>query len=102
MSKITKELHLFMPVGDDEIQVESWDKSITKSVMELKDHEPDAVVVLYDEEYPQFLRAAVKMDYISIRFQKSITEGQKAARSENGKQHTDNLKYQNKLQPDSV
>jgi len=27
MSKITKELHLFMPVGDDEIQVESWDKS---------------------------------------------------------------------------
>lgn len=64
--------------------------------MELKDNEPDAVVVLYNKEYPQFLRAAVKMDYISIRFQKSITEEQKAARSENGKQHTDDLKYQNK------
>ena len=58
MAKINKELHLFMPVGDDEIQVESWDKNINKAIMELKDIEPGAVVILYDKEYPQFLRAA--------------------------------------------
>lgn len=106
MAKINKELHLFMPVGDDEIQVESWDKNINKAIMELKDIEPGAVVILYDKEYPQFLRAAVKMDNITIKFHRKkvteLTEGQRAARSANGKMHTNNLKYQNKEQPDSV
>lgn len=100
MAKSNKELHLFMPIGDDEIQVDSWNKEINKAVMELKEIEPDSTVILYDEEYPFFLRAAVKTDYISIKFHKKkvieLTEEQKAVRSENGKQHTDNLKYQNK------
>jgi seryl-tRNA synthetase len=100
VAKVNKELHLFMPIGDDEIQVDSWNKEINKAVMELKEIEPDSTVILYDEEYPQFLRAAVKTDNITIKFHKKkvieLTEEQKAARSENGKQHTDNLKYQNK------
>ena len=106
MSKVSKELHLFMPIGNDEIQVESWNISLNKAVMELKDLQPDSVVILDDEEYPRFLRAAVKMDNITIKFHKKkvveLTEEQKAARSKSGKQHIENLKYQSKSQPDSV
>lgn len=94
MAKINKELHLFMPIGDDEIQVESWDKNINEKVMALKKRCPDAVVVIFDDDYPKFLRAAVKMDYFNIDFKKSITDKQKKARSENGKNNASNLMNQ--------
>lgn len=42
MSKSQKELHLFMPIGDDEIQVDSYDKKLNKQVLKLKEEEPDA------------------------------------------------------------
>ncbi len=94
MAKIIKELHLFMPIGDDEIQVESWDKSINEKVMKLKKAEPDSVVIIYDDDYPAFLRAAVKMKNITVSFHKTkdVTEAQKKARSENGNKTKGNLK----------
>ena len=95
MSKQEKELHLFMPIGDDEIQVDSYDKKLNKQVLKLKEEEPDAVYIIYDDEAPAFLRAAVKMTNISILFHKTkepaeLTEAQKKARSENGKRAVEN------------
>ena len=95
MSKSQKELHLFMPIGDDEIQVDSYDKKLNKQVLKLKEEEPDAVYIIYDDKAPAFLRAAVKMTNISILFHKTkepaeLTEAQKKARSENGKRAVEN------------
>lgn len=83
-----------MPIGDDEIQVESHDKAINEKVMKLKKTEPDSVVIIYDDEYPKFLRAAVKMDNITISFHKKkvVTDAQKKARSKNGNRNKSNLK----------
>lgn len=57
-------------------------------MLKLKEEEPDAVYIIYDDEAP-FLRAAVKMANISILFHKTkepaeLTEVQKKSRSENG------------------
>ncbi len=84
-----------MPIGDDEIQVDSYDKKLNKQVLKLKEEEPDAVYIIYDDEAPAFLRAAVKMTNISILFHKAkepaeLTEAQKKARSENGKRAVEN------------
>lgn len=94
MAKKQKELHLFMPVGDDEIQVDSYDRKLNKQILKLLKEEPDAVYIIYDDDAPAFLRAAVKMTNISISFHKTknkeLTEAQKAARSENGKRAVKN------------
>ncbi len=84
-----------MPIGDDEIQVDSYDKKLNKQVLKLKEEEPDAVYIIYDDEAPAFLRAAVKMTNISISFHRTkeppeLTEAQKKARSENGKRAVEN------------
>ena len=94
MAKINKELHLFMPIGDDEIQVESHDKSVNEKVMKLRAEEPGSVFVIYDDDYPDYLRAAVKMSNITISFHKTkvITDAQKKARSATGKRNKSNLK----------
>jgi len=100
MSKQEKELHLFMPVGDDEIQVESWDRKFNKEVLKLHEKEPDAVVILYDDDAPAFLRAAVKMENFSFSVHPSVertepTYAQKKARSENGKKAVANNNLKN-------
>lgn len=99
MSKREKEVHLFWPVGDDEIQVESDDKKLNKEIMNLKETEPDAVVIIYDDDAPAFLRAAIKMTNISIKVHETkeseITEAQKTARSENGKKAVKNNNLKN-------
>ncbi len=94
--RVTKELHLFMPVGDDEIQVDSYDRKVNKQIMKLQKEEPEAVVMIYDEDAPAFLRAAVKVENVSITFRKTavkkeITEAQRKARSTNGQKNKSNL-----------
>ncbi len=95
-----------MPIGDDEIQVESWDKKLNKEVLKLHKDEPDAVVILYDDDAPAFLRAAVKMTNISISFHKikknESTEAQKKARSENGKRALNNNNLRNQKAGDKI
>lgn len=99
MSKQEKELHLFMPIGDDEIQVESWDKKLNKEILKLKEKEPDAVYIIYDDDAPAFLRAAVRMTNFTVSVhetgKKEITEAQKKARSENGKRALNNNNLRN-------
>lgn len=92
MKKQVKELHLFMPIGDDEIQVESWNRELNKRIMNLKAKEPEAVYIINEDEYPEFLRAAVRTQNISFEFHKTrqLTEKQLRARSQTGK-HTHNL-----------
>ncbi len=95
-----------MPIGDDEIQVESWDKKLNMEVLKLHKDEPDAVVILYDDDAPAFLRAAVKMTNISISFHKikknELTEAQKKARSENGKRALNNNNLRNQKAGDKI
>lgn len=86
-----------MTVGDDEIQVDSYDRKINKQILKLKQKEPAAVIMLDDDDAPTFLRAAVKMTNVTISFhrtaeKKEITEAQRKARSENGKRNRENLK----------
>ena len=69
--KTEKSLHLFKSIGDDEIQIESCDKKFNKEVMKLQKAEPEAVIVIYDDEATAFLRAAVKMNNISISLHKT-------------------------------
>lgn len=97
MPKPEKKLHLFMTVGDDEIQVDSYDRKINKQILKLKEKEPAAVIMLDADDAPAFLRAAVKMTNVTISFHKTtekkeITEAQRKARSESGKHHRNNLK----------
>ena len=85
-----------MPVGDDEIQVDSYDRKVNKQIMKLYKEEPEAVVMIYDEDAPAFLRAAVKVENVFISFRKTrdkkdITEAQRKARSENGRKNKSNL-----------
>ena len=94
--RVTKELHLFMPVGDDEIQVDSYDRKVNKQILKLQEEEPEAVVIIYDEDAPAFLRAAVKVENVSITFRKTankkeMTEAQRKARSANGQKNKSNL-----------
>ena len=94
--RVTKELHLFMPVSDDEIQVDSYDRKVNKQILKLQKEEPEAVVMIYDEDAPAFLRAAVKVENVSITFRKTaskkeMTEAQRKARSANGQKNKSNL-----------
>ena len=95
MPRKEKEVHLFYPVGDDEIQVESNDKKLNQRILDLKKKRPEAVIILDDENAPAFLRAAVKAEFITIAVNmkaNGVTDAQKKARSENGKKTTKNLK----------
>ena len=101
MPKPEKKLHLFMTVGDDEIQVDSYDRKTNKQIQKLKEKEQAAVIMLDDDDAPAFLRAAVKMTNVTIAFHKTaekkeITEAQRQARSENGKKTITNLNNQSK------
>ena len=95
MPRKEKEVHLFYPVGDDEIQVESDDKKLNQKILELREAKPDAAVIIDDDDAPAFLRAAVKTEFITIAVNmkaNGVTDAQKKARSENGKKTTKNLK----------
>lgn len=99
----TKECHLFYGIGDDEIQIDSFDKKLNESVLHLAEKEPAAVVIINGEDKPAYLRAAVKMKNLSIQFHKTVSDKAKKSRSENGKRHTGNLKNQkNKKRKDKT
>ena len=98
-----KECHLFYGIGDDEIQIDSFDKKLNESVLNLAEKEPAAVVIINGEDKPAYLRAAVKMKNLSIQFHKTVSDKAKKSRSENGKRHTGNLKNQkNKKRKDKT
>ena len=93
MPRKQKEVHLFWPLGDDEIQVESDDKKLNQKILELREAKPEAAVIIDGDYAPAFLRAAVKTEYITVSVRKTaskITDAQKKARSEIGRK-TKNL-----------
>ena len=90
----TKECHLFYGIGDDEIQVDSFDKKLNENVLKLAEDEPGSVYIIGDDDKPFYLRAAVKMKNLSIQFHKTVSDKARKSRSENGRRHTDNLKNQ--------
>lgn len=90
----SKECHLFYGIGDDEIQIDSFDKKLNESVLNLAEKEPGSVYIIDDDDKPFYLRAAVKMTNVSIQFHKTVSDKTKKSRSENGKRHTGNLKNQ--------
>ena len=90
-----KENHFWFPMGDDEIQVESYCKDINKKIIDLHREVPDAVYIIDDEE-PGFLRAAVKRKYFTFMILPPQSEETKKAQSENGKRNKKNLKNQSK------
>ena len=95
MPRKQKEVHLFWPLGDDEIQVESDDKKLNQKILELREAKPEAAVIIDGDYAPAFLRAAVKTEYITVSVRKTagkITDAQKKARSEIGRKTT-NLIY---------
>ena len=89
-----KECHLFYGIGDDEIQIDSFDKKLNESVLNLAEKEPGSVYIIDDNDNPFYLRAAVKMTNMSIQFHKTVSDKTRKSRSENGIRHTGNLKYQ--------
>ena len=91
-----KECHLFYKIGDDEIQIDSFDKKLNTDILKLSEEEPSAVFIINDESKPLYLRAAVKMKNISFLFRKTPSAKAKKSRSENGKRHINNLKNQKK------
>lgn len=88
-----KENHFWFPMGDDEIQVESYCKDINKKILDLHKEVPDAVYIIDDEE-PGFLRAAVKHKHFTFMILPPQSEETKKAQSENGKRNKKNLKNQ--------
>lgn len=89
-----KECHMFYGIGDDEIQIDSFDKKLNESVLNLAADEPGSVYIIDDNDKPFYLRAAVKMTNMSIQFHKTVSDKTRKSRSENGRRHTDNLKKQ--------
>ena len=90
----TKECHLFYGIGDDEIQIDSFDKKLNESVLNLAEKEPGSVYIIDNNDKPFYLRAAVKMTNMSIQFHKTVSDKTRKSRSENGRRHTGNLKNQ--------
>ncbi len=91
MGRRPKEFHAFYDVGDDEVQIDSYDRKLNEAILALAKAEPDAVWIGYDEEAPAYLRAAVRNENIVIAFRRSKTDAEKKARFENGKRHSGNL-----------
>lgn len=92
MGRRIKEFHAFYDVGDDEVQIDSFDRKLNEEVLALAKAEPGAVWIGYDEEAPAYLRAAVKNENIVIAFRKSKSDAAKKALAENGKKHAANLR----------
>ena len=51
----TKECHLFYGIGDDEIQVDSFDKKLNESVLKLAEDEPSSVYIIGITHYELLL-----------------------------------------------
>lgn len=96
MTRKAKHCHLFYEIGDDEIQIDSFDKKLNADVLKLSEEEPEAVFIINDEDKPFYLRAAVKTKNLSFIFRKTPSVKSKKSQSENGKRHISNLKYQRK------
>lgn len=94
MSRPTRETHIYYSSGDDEVQIESYDKRLNQSVMKLSADDPDAVSIYDDELAPEFLRAAVKRKNVAVVFRRTQTEEARRSRSEAGKAHVNNLRNQ--------
>ena len=95
MARPKKETHLFFEQGADEIQIRSWDKDLNAAVLRLKAKHPDAVWIRENaDDEPGFLWGAVRRENFSFHTVPPRSERAKAAHSENGKRHTDNLKNQ--------
>ena len=92
MGRRIKEFHAFYDVGDDEVQIDSFDRKMNEEVLALAKAEPGAVWIGYDEEAPTYLRAAVKNENIVIAFRKTKSDAAKKALSENGRKHAANLR----------
>ena len=87
-----KYCHLFYGIGDDEIQIDSFDKKLNADVLKLSEEEPEAVFIINDEDKPSYLRAAVKTKNISFLLHKTPSAQTRKSLSENGKRHINNLK----------
>ena len=70
----------------------TFDRKMNEEVLALARAEPEAVWIGYDEEEPDYLRAAVKNKNIVIAFRRSRSEETKKALSENGRKHAANLR----------
>ena len=70
----------------------TFDRKMNEEVLALARAEPEAVWIGYDEEAPDYLRAAVKNKNIVIAFRRSRSEETKKALSENGRKHAANLR----------
>lgn len=93
MPRKKKETYLFYGNGDDEVQIDSFDKKLNADVLKLAEKEKDAVEIIDDSEKPDYLRAAVKNQNLSVTFRRTPSQKTKKSQSENGKRHTDNLKH---------
>ena len=88
----SKEFHLFYAVGDDEIQIDSYDKKRNKDILTLAEKLPDAVTILDADDAPYYLRAAVKAENVTLRFQPVLSESARKTRAENGRRNAANLR----------
>lgn len=91
-----KYCHLFYGIGDDEIQIDSFDKKLNTEVFNLAEKDPAAVFIINDEDKPSYLRAAVKTKNISFLLHKTPSAKTMKSLSENGKRHINNLRNQRK------
>ena len=87
-----KEFHLFYAVGDDEIQIDSYDKKRNKDILKLAASVPDTVTILDADDAPYYLRAAVKAENVSLRFKPALSESARRIRAENGLRNAANLR----------
>ena len=88
----SKEFHLFYAIGDDEIQIESYDKKRNKEILKLAASVHDAVTFFDVDDAPYYLRAAVKAENVCLRFKPVLSESARKIRAENGRKNAANLK----------
>ena len=88
----SNEFHLFYEVGDDEIQIDSYDKKRNKDILKLAASVSNAVTILDADDAPYYLRAAVKAENVCLRFKPVLSETARKTRAENGRKNAANLK----------
>ena len=88
----SNEFHLFYAVGDDEIQIDSYDKKRNKDILKLAASVPNAVTILDADDAPYYLRAAIKAENVSLRFKPALSESARRIRAENGRRNAANLR----------
>ena len=88
----SKEFHLFYAIGDDEIQIESYDKKRNKDILTLAEKLPEAVFLFDADDAPYYLRAAVKAENVCLRFKPALSENARRIRAENGRRNAANVK----------